>query len=168
MISGILSVQSCIARRNQDGVDLDWWRETETVLVNGSIICGNECGISLIDLQETLESERYSNNLPTDMNFEGNWWGCAGGPEATGCDPICQEDGIPVDFTPWISKITDSATVDPVSVGQPTVVSFQFSGNPSAVHLGEGPGDRRGPAPFTVTTDNGGLDGNGSTVKKLL
>jgi hypothetical protein len=164
MITGSLSIQSCIARNNQDGVDLDWWRETETVLVNGSIICGNECGISLIDLQETLESERYSNDLPTGMNFEGNWWGCAGGPEAAGCDPICQLDGIPVDFTPWIAKITDSATVDPVTVGQPTVVSFQFSGNPSAVYLGEGPGDRRGPAPFTVTTDNGKLDGNGSTV----
>jgi hypothetical protein len=81
-----------------------------------------------------------------------------------GCDPICQEDSLWVDFTPWIAKITDSATLDPVSVGEATVVSFQFSGNPSAVYLGEGPGDRRGPAPFTVTTDNGKLDGNGSTV----
>jgi hypothetical protein len=102
------------------------------------------------------------------MNFEGNWWGCVGGPEAPACDPICQLDGIPVDYTPWIAKITDSATVDPVSVGQPTVVGFQFSGNPSAVYLGEGPGDRRGPAPFTVSTDNGRLDGNGSTVEKFV
>ena len=162
-IWGTLSIQACIAMGNEDGVDLDYMFRAEAVLVYGSIICGNECGVYL----------EGADNLAVNgagMNLEGNWWGCAGGPEATACDPICegQVDSIAVDFTPWISKITDSATVDPVMVGEPTVVSFQFSANPSAVYLGQGPGDLRGPAPFAVTTDNGRLDGNGSTVHKFL
>jgi hypothetical protein len=160
-IEGTLSIQACIARDNEDGVDLDQMLAAESVLVNGSVICGNECGVYLVLVDALLGNAG-------GMNLEGNWWGCPGGPEAAGCDPICQEDSILVDFTPWIAKVSDSATVDPVSVGQPTVVSFQFSGNPSAVYLGKGPGDLRGPAPFTVTTDNGNLDGNGSTVHKFL
>jgi len=160
-IEGSLSIQACIARNNDVGVDLDDMWRADSIAINGSVICGNECGVYLSGGEARLA------NGP-GMNFEGNWWGCPGGPEAVGCDPICQEDSLWVDFTPWIAKITDSATVDPVSVGQPTVVSFQFSANPSAVYLGEGPGDRRGPAPFTVSTDNGRLDGNGSTVEKFV
>ena len=162
-IRGTLSIQACIARDNEHGVDLDDMWEADSVLVNGSIICGNECGVY-------LEGADGLGVNGAGINLEGNWWGCGGGPEAAACDPICegQVDSIAVDFTPWISKISASATVDPVSVGQPTVVSFQFSGNPSAVYLGKGPGDLRGPAPFTVTTDNGTLNGNGSTVKEFL
>jgi len=163
-IDGILSIQSCIARDNESGVSLGSAVEADAILVNGSIICGNECGLDLGGVGEAWDAERFSNEVPFGVNVEGNWWGCAGGPEVEGCDPICQPDSIPVDFTPWIKKISPSATVDPAMVGQPTVVSFQFSGNPSAVYLGEGPGDRRGPAPFTVTTDNGTLNGNGATV----
>jgi hypothetical protein len=162
-IWGSLSIQACIAMDNEDGVDLDYMFGAEAVLVNGSIICGNDCGVYLVPSNSVA-------GFPIGMNLEGNWWGCPGGPEAAACDPICevQFDSLAVDFTPWISKITDSATVDPVNVGEPTVVSFQFSANPSAVYLGEGPGDLRGPAPFTVSTDNGRLDGNGSTVHKFL
>jgi len=162
-IGGTLSIQACIARDNHTGVDLYSFGGPESVLVNGSIICGNECGVYLgggDSLQGTV----------VGMNLEGNWWGCPGGPEADGCDPICepQEASILVDFTPWISKISASATVDPATVGQPTVVSFQFSANPSAVYLGQGPGDLRGPAPFTVTTNNGKLNGNGATVQEFI
>jgi hypothetical protein len=126
-------------------------------LVNGNIICGNECGVYLSGGNTFLGNG-------AGMNFEGNWWGCPGGPEAAGCDPICQYDSIPVDFTPWIKSISGSATVDPVVAGQPTAVSFQFSGGPPAVYLGKGPGDRRGPGPFTVSTDNGTLDGQGASI----
>jgi hypothetical protein len=162
-IVGTLSIQACIAMDNEDGVDLDDMWGAESVLVNGSIICGNECGVYL----EEVDSLGVDG---AGFNLEGNWWGCAGGPEAAGCDPICEPevDSIAVDFTPWISKISASATVDPASVGQPTVVSFQFSANPTAVYLGEGPGDLRGPAPFTVTTDNGTLNGNGATVQEFI
>ncbi|MGB9299637.1 MAG: PEP-CTERM sorting domain-containing protein, partial [Anaerolineae bacterium] len=160
-----LSVQACIAMDNGDGVYLGLGPATggET-LINGNIICGNECGVTL---DGGVDSLGIGTLLP---NLEGNWWGCAGGPEAAGCDPICepQTDSLLVDFTPWISKISASATVDPATAGQPTVVSFQFSGNPSAVYLGQGPGDLRGPAPFTVTTDNGTLNGNGATVQEFI
>jgi len=152
-ILGTVSIEACVARDNYIGVDLDGMSEAESVLVNGSIICGNVCGL------------RYA--VP-QLNAEGNWWGCGGGPEAAGCDPICQEDSIAVDFTPWIAKISDSATVDPVMAWEPTVVSFQFNGGPPAVYLGQGPGDLRGPAPFTVSTDNGTLNGNGSTVGAFI
>jgi hypothetical protein len=164
-VQGTLSIQACIAMDNDYGVYLGYMPGAEGALVNGSIICGNECGVYLGEgdsLQGTV----------VGMNLEGNWWGCAGGPkpEGAGCDPICepQSDSIAVDFTPWISKISASATVDPVNVGEPTVVSFQFSGNPSPVYLGQGPGDLRGPAPFTVTTDNGKLNGNGATVQEFI
>jgi hypothetical protein len=160
-IEGTLSIQACIARDNAAGVDLRGMEFAPAVLINGSIICGNDCGVDL-----SGGVPRLGNGVA--MNFEGNWWGCAGGPEAPGCDPICQDDGIAVDFTPWIAKITGSATVDPATAGQPTVVSFQFSGNPSAVYLGQGPGDLRGPAPFTVSTDNGTLNWNGATVQEFI
>jgi hypothetical protein len=160
-VPGSLSIQACIARDNEAGFDLDMMWEADAVSINGSIICGNECGVYLEGVDE------LGINGP-GIDLQGNWWGCAGGPEAAGCDPICQEDGIPVDFTPWIKNVSGSATVDPVSVGESTVVSFQFSANTGAPYLGEGPGDRRGPAPFTVTTDNGSLNGNGSTVKEFV
>jgi len=161
---GTLSIQSCIARDNDAGVELSETWFGEGVLVNGSVICGNECGVYLDGPNHDL------GNDASFINLEGNWWGCAGGPEAVGCDPICegQQDSIAVDFTPWIAKISDSATVDPAMVGQPTVVSFQFSGGPPAVYLGQGPGDLRGPAPFTVSTDNGTLNGNGATVEEFI
>ena len=101
------------------------------------------------------------------MNAEGNWWGCAAGPGDAGCDPIVST-GPTVDFTPWISRITPSASPDPVTVGEPTEVKFQFRGGPPAVYLGQGPGDLRGPAPFMVSTDNGTLNGNGATVKEFI
>jgi hypothetical protein len=160
---GTLSIQACIASNNESGVSLGLGATEGAILVNGSIICQNECGLEFASLGEAGDAERFSNDVPSVVNAEGNWWGCTGGPEADGCNPICP-DSIPVDYTPWIKKISASATVDPATVGQPTEVSFQFSGNPSAVYLGEGPGDRRGPAPFTVNTDNGTLNGNGATV----
>jgi parallel beta-helix repeat protein len=169
-VLGSLSIQACVATDNHDGVALapSFALGLEPViggatLVNGNIICGNECGVYLTG----LDSLGVTIVAP---NLEGNWWGCEGGPEAAGCDPICepQTDSLVLDFTPWISKVSASATVDPVNVGEPTVVSFKFSGGPPAVYLGEGPGDLRGPAPFTVHTDNGTLNGNGATVHEFV
>jgi hypothetical protein len=162
-IQGTLTIQACIAMDNDDGVYLGYMPGAEGTLVNGNIICGNECGVSLGG-RDSLGFDGLG------MNLEGNWWGCPGGPEAAGCDPICEDqtDSLLVDFTPWISEISASATVDPVNAGEPTVVKFQFHGGPPAVYLGEGPGDLRGPAPFAVTTDNGKLNGNGATVQEFL
>jgi len=145
-ILGQLIIRDCIARDNDDGVDLDEMSTASGVLVNGNIICGNTCGLD--------------NPVP-QLNAEGNWWGCAGGPGEEGCDPICQVGSIAVDFTPWISKISASASADPAIVGSPTDITFQFSGGPPAVYLGQGPGDLRGPAPFSVSTDNGTVASSG-------
>jgi parallel beta-helix repeat protein len=152
-IPGQLTIQDCLIQDNEEAVDLNEMSMATGVLVNGNIICGNDCGIA---------------NPVSQLNAEGNWWGCAGGPGAVGCDPICQIDSIAVDFTPWISKITSGATPDPITVGEPTEVKFQFRGGPPAVYLGQGPGDLRGPAPFTVSTDNGTLNGNGATVHEFI
>jgi parallel beta-helix repeat protein len=152
-ITGQLTIQGCIALYNVRGVGLDMLDMSAGVLVNGSIICGNLCGLA---------------DVVPQLNAEGNWWGCAGGPGAAGCDSICQTDSIAVDFTPWISSITASASPDPVTAGSPAVVNFQFHGGPPAVYLGEGPGDLRGQAPFTVSTNNGTLNGNGDEVEEFI
>jgi hypothetical protein len=137
--------------------------EADSILVNGNIICGNASD----GLELAVQGDEQAAIAATSADATGNWWGCAGGPGAAGCDTVAEIDGS-VDYTPWIETITSGASVDPVGVGQPTVVNFQFRGGPPAVYLGEGPGDLRGPAPFTVSTDNGTLDGNGSTVEAFV
>jgi pectinesterase len=151
-LSGALNIESCVARGNEVGVWFNELSEADEVLVNGSIICDNS--------SYGLEADSTAS-----IDAEGNWWGCADGPNDPGgaCDAV--DPGPPtVDFTPWVSRLTSSATSGPVRAWEPTVVSFQFSGGPPAVYLGQGPGDLRGPAPFTVSTDNGTLNGNGPSV----
>lgn len=160
-ILGQLSIQACIARDNDEGVDLSDMDGVEAMAVNGSIICGNDCGVFLEE-PDVLQGGAAITNLV------GNWWGCGEGPDDPACDSICKAGIVGGDFAPWISKVSASATVDPVSVGEPTVVGFQFSANPAAVYLGQGPGDLRGPGPFTVSTDNGTLNGNGASVKEFI
>ena len=121
-----------------------------STLLNGNIICDN-----------TLAGA-YTAVAGRHLDATGNWWGCAGGPSADGCDIIA---GLgTVTENPWINTISAGATPDPVLVGQPTVVRFQFSDSGKTVFLGQGPGDRRSP-PFTVTTDNGTLNGVGPSVQ---
>jgi len=155
-LGGTLKIDSCIASGNQVGVWFNELTEAEGVSVNNSIICGNSS--YGLDADDTAT-----------IDAEGNWWGCAGGPNAPGgsCDTVGAGPSI-VDFTPWISKITPHATPDPAKVGEPVIVRFQFHGGPPAVYLGQGPGDLGGPAPFTVTTDNGSLNESGATVKEFI
>jgi DUF4097 and DUF4098 domain-containing protein YvlB len=109
--------------------------------VKRSIICRN--GFS------------YGLGVWSDMEVDatGNWWGCSEGPGNPGCDTIELLAGV-VNYDPWIDTITASAPASAM-VGQPTPVTFQFSGGDGTVFLGEGPGDLRGPPTFVVTTDNG-------------
>ena len=60
-----------------------------------------------------------------------------------------------MDFTPWIDSVFATATPSPTLAGASTNVVFQFSDQAKSVFLGEGPGDRNGPRPFNVMTDNG-------------
>jgi parallel beta-helix repeat protein len=149
---GSVTINGCIARENEDGVELDEMPDTVTdgrlFLVNGNILCdNNDAGLSL--------------DAFFDVNAEGNWWGCPAGPGDPGCDGIQEWSTGSVDFRPFINSIRGSATVNPVTVGDPTVVSFQFSNSGRTVFLALGPGDLRGPAPFTLTTDNGTLSDGG-------
>jgi hypothetical protein len=163
-VEGNVTIGSCIARDNlDDGIGLSYLEEADSILVNGNIICGNASD----GLELDIEGGQEAAVAATSADATGNWWGCAGGPGAAGCDTVNAVSGS-VDYTPWIETITSGASVDPVGVGQPTVVSFQFRGGPPAVYLGEGPGDLRGPAPFTVSTDNGTLNGNGATVEAFV
>lgn len=147
-LDGDLSMLSCVARNNLTGIYLetiDWTRAFE---VRGSIICGNgEYGLEL--------------NAPnTTLDGRANWWGCAAGPWNPGCDKTASGIGSTLLVDPVIDYISGSATV-PAVVGHPTLVTFQFSGGPPAVYLGEGPGDLHGDPRFIVGTDNGTVASSG-------
>jgi parallel beta-helix repeat protein len=152
-LSGSLKIESCVASANESGVWFDELTEADEVLVNGSIICDNASYGLYADSTATIDAE-------------GNWWGCAEGPGYLGCDSV--SPGPPtVDFDPWIDTITASAPASAMA-GEPAAVTFQFSDSWRTVFLGQGPGDLRGPAPFTVSTDNGTLNGNGATVHEFI
>ena len=176
-----LTIQnSHIQGNGEDGIDLLDLASDGVHQVNGSIICGNQdSGLRL----QSFEQPRSSGDLALQdgpvVDAEGNWWGDASGPthpdnpDGAGDAVIDSANGGAgtVDFTPWIDTITASATVDPVNVGQPTVISFQFSGGGGTVFLGQGPGDPNGTPPFTLTTDNGALtdtDETGTTVHEFV
>jgi len=132
--------------------------------VNGNIICSNPGGgLSLAD--------------NTTEDAEGNWWDDSSGPthpNNPGGSGDLVQDGAnggsgTVDYDPWIETITGSA--DPASEGEPSDISFQFSGGSGTVFLGEGPGDLNGQGTFTLTTDNGVLtssEGTGATVHEFI
>jgi parallel beta-helix repeat protein len=138
--SGNVTIFGSVAQGNDQGVRLG--PDVPSGSVNGSIICGNDCGLDLRDAPVS------------GLNAEANWWGCAGGPDDTACDRICQEDSVAVDFDPWIDTITASGPAS-VLAGNPAEVTFQFSGGDGTVFLGEGPGDLHGAPTFVVSTDNG-------------
>ena len=144
-----LSVLNSVARNNTDtGVYLAQLDPSKDFEVRGSIICGNgELGLDLAAASVTLDGR-------------GNWWGCAAGPWNPGCDLTASGIGSTLLVDPVIDSISGSATV-PAVEGQPTLVTFQFSGGPPAVYLGEGPGDLHGDPRFIVGTDNGTVASSG-------
>ncbi|MGB9300113.1 MAG: right-handed parallel beta-helix repeat-containing protein, partial [Anaerolineae bacterium] len=157
-VQGKVTISSCIARDNlDDGIDLSYLEEADSILVNANIICGNVS--DGLELAIDVEPEEAA-VAATSADATGNWWGCAGGPGAAGCDTVSEIDGS-VDFTPWIQSITSGASVDPATVGSPTNITFLFSGGPPAVYLGKGPGDLHGDPTFLVTTDNGVVTSSG-------
>jgi parallel beta-helix repeat protein len=141
-LSGALQISSCVFTSDEVGVLFDELSEADQVLVKGSIICGNSS--YGLDADETAT-----------IDAEGNWWGCAEGPNDPGGDCDLASPGPPfVDFTPWIDTITASAPAF-VMAGEAAPVTFQFSGGNGAVFLGQGPGDLHGDPAFVVSTDNG-------------
>jgi copper(I)-binding protein len=138
--------------------------------VSGSLVCRNE--------ESGLEA------IGVDVDAAGNWWNSYLGPtnpqNPGGDGDIVKEspfdDSVSglisgtVDFTPWIDMTDVDFSQDPAA-GVPTTIVFQFSDQAKSVFLGEGPGDRNGPAPFGVTTDNGIFEdpaGNAASVARFL
>jgi len=156
-LTGGLEVQGCVVRTSLglNGIFFDDTLGT-TGEVHGNIICEND--------PNGLEIDWPS---PTVVNAEGNWCGCAGGPGDEQCDSVDEGNGA-VDFTPWIDTISADAGGNSVVAGEPMVVRVRFSDAGGSVFLGPGPGDPRGPAPFTVSTDNGSLNGEGSTTGAFI
>lgn len=139
-VNGDVKITASVARdNNDDGVQLDELGGT-TLLVNGSIICGN--GDEGLQLSDSLT-----------VDARGNWWGCTTGPGTGACDTIDEASGTAND-TPWIDTIAASGPAA-VMAGSSAVVTFQFSDSAKTVFLGEGPGDLHGDPTFIVTTDNG-------------
>jgi parallel beta-helix repeat protein len=148
-LSDDLSLLDSVARNNTvDGVYLTSIYGVEVLEVRRSIICGNEqYGVHLASRDTTLDAA-------------GNWWGCSAGPPDPGCDSTMAGQGNTVLVDPVIDSISASATV-PAVEGMPTLVTFQFSGGPPAVYLGQGPGDLHGDPRFLVGTDNGTVASSG-------
>jgi len=124
--------------------------------VGGNILCANATGLEL--------------TTAITATAEANWWGCPGGPGTAGCDTLLPGPAT-VDAEPWITAITGTTMIDPVVVGQPAAIHFQFSGGGGSVFLGAGPGDPNGTPPFTLTTDNGTLTssaGTGASVGEFI
>jgi parallel beta-helix repeat protein len=139
---GALQISSCVFTSNDVGVWFDELTEADQVLVKGSIICDNS--------SYGLEADATAN-----IGAEGNWWGCAEGPNDPGgaCDLVNQ--GPPtLDFTPWIDTVAVTAPASAMS-GEPAPVTFQFSDSGRTVFLGQGPGDLHGDPTFVVSTNNG-------------
>ena len=178
-----LTIQDSLIQGNgEDGIELLDPAADGVHQVNGNIICDN--GVSGLRVESSEQQQGSGELAPQLLNglvvdAEGNWWGDASGPTHPS-NPSGSGDAIidgfsggfgAVDFDPWIDTIAHSATVDPVDPGQPTVISFQFSGGAGAVFLGQGPGDPNGTPLFTLTTDNGELtdsDETGTTVHEFI
>ena len=142
---GDMLISACAAQGNEYGVYIALMPTAASLEVRGSIICGS-----------TVEGLHVSSG-PVTVDARGNWWGCPEGPNNPPCDYI-DPDSATVNSAPWIDTITPSAPLS-ATAGEPTAVSFQFSGGGGTVFLGKGPGDLHGTPTFTVGTDNGTVSG---------
>jgi hypothetical protein len=64
---------------------------------------------------------------------QNNWWGCNGGPGASGCDQV-GSDGGTMNFSPWIT-LTNTAAPNPILVGQSTTLTASFRQNSGGASL---------------------------------
>jgi parallel beta-helix repeat protein len=137
-----LHINASVIRENDTGIQLGDLSLDGEAWVEGSIICDN-----------TSDGLVVGGDANDTVNAQGNWWGCPDGPDDPACDDVTWGPAT-VYIGPWIDTITARAPASAM-VGEPTPVTFQFSGGDGTIFLGEGPGDLRGPPTFVVTTDNG-------------
>jgi hypothetical protein len=155
-VGGDLEISGCLVTINGTSGMLFDYSIDGAVQVHGNIICENSWyGLEI------------QSRDPVTVHAEGNWWGCAGGPDDEECGGAYEGNGS-IDYTPWIDTVSADTDGSYVVAGQPMAVRLRFSDSGGGVFLGPGPGDPRGPAPFTVSTDNGILNGEGSTVGAFI
>jgi hypothetical protein len=70
----------------------------------------------------------HSSNLAV-TTATNNWWGCNGGPGATGCD-VAAADGANLNFTPWLI-ITNTASPATINIGTSTALTASVLKNSS-------------------------------------
>lgn len=101
--------------------------------VSGLDVRGNEvadCTGPAVQLSDGWSGGRFScnrfsgngggviNSTGVSVDAEGNWWGCADGPGAGGCDSVNSD----VDYTPWLQAIPGSGASVSTFTGTGTAV----------------------------------------------
>jgi hypothetical protein len=99
------------------GIEIDSSGDSTTI--SGSTFTGNSAhtsvggGVFADDAPLTISNSRFSGNIAsgggTGLGSEGgstvtatnNWWGCNGGPGASGCDTVLASGGT-ASFNPWL------------------------------------------------------------------
>jgi hypothetical protein len=114
--------------------------EAEVNAANVSVNCNNIVGNKTFGI--------YNGGTGT-LDAENNWWGCTGGPGATGCDSVSGN----VDFTPWVRMRV------PPGASCAASADTDHDGLPDTLEMG-GTGDQNPSTttdPLDADTDNDGL-----------
>lgn len=160
---------------------------TPTEVISQSIICQNGIGLGTrvstyavgiggIEAQDALDGVL--------VDARGNWWGHKSGPtvatnpEGLG-DSIVTLSGdvdvLPLElvegtvlYDPWIDTFISLAQPNPTVVGVPVDLLFQYADAGSTYYLADGVGDPNNPPIFTLSTDNGAIDGSNNVGKRIV
>lgn len=72
------------------------------------------------------------------LNATDNWWGCNGGPGATGCTTVIDSSGSTVDYTPWLT-LTASASPTSITTSDSATITASLTENSAGSNTsGEG------------------------------
>lgn len=151
--------------------------------VNHSIVCNNDVGMQaeqyMFVFNKSLGTLATGPGLHVDA--KGNWWGDSSGPdnsanpggsgdsiEIHSFDP--QTTTLGVQFAPWIDTIFHSALPNPMIVGTPVALSYQFGNAGLTYFLENGVGDLNGGPLFSLSAQNGTISGDTEKfiVNKLI
>ncbi|HVV72114.1 MAG TPA: hypothetical protein VHI52_11560, partial [Verrucomicrobiae bacterium] len=109
------------------------------VYVDSGVLNASYCRVAgnLADNGGSGLYNHSSNSAQTTA--QNDWWGCNGGPGATGCDTVAS-DGGNVTFSPWI-VLTATSSPNPILITESTTVTASFlknsaGGTLSAANLG--------------------------------
>jgi hypothetical protein len=119
----------------------------DSTSISGSVFTGNSAhtsvggGVFADDAPLTISNSRFSGNSAsgggTGLGSEGgstvtainNWWGCNGGPGASGCDTVFASGGT-ASFNPWL-VLTISANSTQINTNSSTGLTATIDSNSS-------------------------------------